>query len=140
MRRCWAGAIGFLAAGLVSAATARTVTRAAAAPEARAAVTRGLARVQRGAANYITHQECFSCHHQALPIMTCALAKSRGLAINEVGQQAQIDFSLNYFAPITEEMRRGQGVQGANDTIGYALEAFAAAGKAPDETTDAMAE
>src|SRR5581483_11503987 len=48
--------------------------------------------------------------------------------------------TLNSFAANTEEIRRGQGVQGANDTVGYALEAFALAGRAPDETTDALAE
>jgi N-acyl-D-amino-acid deacylase len=139
MERTWCGVIGFLAAGLVSAVVARSAMPAEA-PDVRPAIARGLSRVQRGAASYVTHQECFSCHHQALPIMTCALARRRGVPIDEAGLQAQVDFTLNYFAPNTDEIRRGLGVQGANDTAGYALEAFAAAGKAPDENTDALAE
>src|SRR5947199_2234377 len=105
MRRTWAGTVAFVTAGLVSAAVARTALPSVETPDVRPAIARGLARVQRGAASYVTHQECFSCHHQALPIMTCALARGRGIAVDEAGLRAQIDFTLNYFSPNTEEIR-----------------------------------
>jgi N-acyl-D-amino-acid deacylase len=134
------GAAGLLAAGLLPASAARAPRAPAAPPDAPTAARRSLALIQRGAANYLTHQECFSCHHQALPLMTCSLAERCGLPVNREAVRKQLDFSVNYFAASTDEMRRGLGVQGANDAVGYALAAFAAARKVPDDTTEAMAQ
>src|SRR5947209_5942653 len=79
--RGWLGAAGLLAAGLLPASAARA-PRAPAPPDAATAARRSLALIQRGAANYLTHQECFSCHHQALPLMTCSLAERCGLSVS----------------------------------------------------------
>ena len=48
--------------------------KTASSSEIEAAITRGLKILERGAENYPKHRQCFSCHHQALPILTCALA------------------------------------------------------------------
>jgi N-acyl-D-amino-acid deacylase len=140
MRGLGFGILCYLGAALLSAGAARTGRPRASTSDPSAAARRGLALIEHGAANYLTRQECFSCHHQALPLMTWSLAERRGLAIDRAGRQKQIDFTLDYFIPAVAEMRRGIGVQGANDTVGYALAGLAAAGVEPDTTTEAMAE
>src|SRR5688572_4817667 len=57
--------------------------------DARAAAARSLALVQRGAARYVKSQDCFSCHHQALPLMTFALAGRKGLAVEAAAVSQQ---------------------------------------------------
>src|SRR5262245_55757034 len=116
MRRIGVGVVVFLALSLVPAAAARRGRPPKpAAPDAATAVRRSIALVQRGAAAYISHQECFSCHHQAMPMMTGALAQARGVPVEAAGLRRQIDFTTNAFYGVIDEMRRGLGVQGAND-------------------------
>jgi len=55
---------------------------AGAAPDARAAVVRALPLLQRSAATFVEKRACFSCHHNALSIMTLRLADRRGIAID----------------------------------------------------------
>lgn len=55
---------------------------AGAAPDARAAVVRALPLLQRSAATFVEQRACFSCHHNALSIMTLRLADRRGVAID----------------------------------------------------------
>src|SRR5688500_3056935 len=42
--------------------------------ELRSAASRGLELVKRAAANYPSHRECFSCHHQTLPMLAMVSA------------------------------------------------------------------
>ena len=45
----------------------------------RAAVAKSLRRIETGSARYITHRQCFSCHHQALSILSLRMARERQL-------------------------------------------------------------
>jgi hypothetical protein len=51
-------------------------------PEVRTAVTRALPILQRSAAEFVAKRACFSCHHNALPILTLHLARDRGFAVD----------------------------------------------------------
>ena len=51
-------------------------------PEVRTAVTRALPVLQRSAAEFVAKRACFSCHHNALPILTLHLASDRGFAVD----------------------------------------------------------
>jgi N-acyl-D-amino-acid deacylase len=104
------------------------------------AVAKGVQRVQQGATNYLTHRQCFSCHHQALPVMAMMLAQQRGLPIDKARLKEQVDFTLQDFTKKRELVAKGQGVGGANTTIGYALMMLESAQYKPDETTTAMVE
>ncbi len=137
MRRAWIATLGGIVAAVVPAGAARHAP--ASAPDPTTAVERGLALIQRGAARYITTQDCFSCHHQALPLMTAAAARRRGIAIDAAGDARQLAFTVGYFSQSAAEMRRGIGVPGANDTVGYGLAGLAGAGHPPDSSTEAMA-
>src|SRR4051812_49761067 len=55
---------------------------AAAADAARAAVVKALPLLQRSAATFVEKRACFSCHHNALSIMTLRLADNRGITID----------------------------------------------------------
>ncbi len=106
-------------------------------PRLEAAITRGLARIERGSLNYTANRACFSCHHQmALPVL--ALAKQKGFAVSEGNLFIQQEFTRETFRPKLDRIRQGQGVGGANATAAYALFVLEAAGQEPDETTDGL--
>lgn len=104
----------------------------------REAVSTGLAVVQKAAANYPNHRDCFSCHHQTLPILAMVSARDAGLPIDAVLLQSQAEFSLDSFTGKRAELEKGRGVGGGAMTVGYALWALKLTDKKPDKTTDAM--
>ncbi|HEY8504051.1 MAG TPA: prenyltransferase/squalene oxidase repeat-containing protein, partial [Gemmataceae bacterium] len=104
----------------------------------RGAIERGLRRLEEGARNYVTHRDCFSCHHQAMAITALSKAKRLGFEIDEELLRDQVNFTLDFFRPKLETIRKGSGVGGANATASYALYTLEAAGHPADETTDAL--
>ena len=107
-------------------------------PALRAAIEKALARLEKAATNYVTHRDCFSCHHQALPIVALARARQRGIPVDEAKITEQAAFSRMWFDTKVEGMRQGKDVPGGDITTGYALWALAEAGAETGETTDAM--
>ncbi|GAC1473596.1 MAG: hypothetical protein NVSMB9_22500 [Isosphaeraceae bacterium] len=116
-------------ADLVPAPTRRAVVQAA---------TKGLALARKAAASYPTHRDCFSCHHQTLPMLAMVEARDRGLEGDEALLQEQADFTFESFQGKVPAMRKGEGIGGGAMTVGYALWALDLAGRKPDETIDAM--
>ncbi len=108
--------------------------------EIREAVQAGLALVQKAAMNYPTHRDCFSCHHQTLPMLAMVSARAKGIKVDGALLQEQADFTLESFVEKRAEMREGKGVGGGAMTVAYALRALDIAGREPDETIDAMVE
>src|SRR5262245_29670662 len=45
----------------------------------RKAAGRGLKVVEKAARSYPEHRDCFSCHHQTLPMLAMEIARERGL-------------------------------------------------------------
>lgn len=122
---------------LLSAASAR----AAAPPDPVAqAVRRGLWRLEQGAANYVTHRQCFSCHHQALTLAAFAAANERGFRVSRAALQEQTEFTLATFRDKHADLRKGSNVGCRNTTVAYALYTLQAVGHRADETTDALVE
>lgn len=112
-------------------------------PEAaqiREALCKGLSLVAASAAAYESQRECFSCHHQALPVMAIALAGAQGLrdAAWDSASRGAADFTLHYYAGRRAQMIEGKGVPGNSYSAGYALASLADAGRAADETTDGL--
>jgi N-acyl-D-amino-acid deacylase len=106
----------------------------------RTAVEKGLRRIEQGAANYPTHRQCFSCHHQAMSLLSLTAARRHGLRVAPEKIQRQVEFTLKTFAPNRDQIRKGHGIPGANTTAAYALWALEAGGHAADETTSALVE
>jgi N-acyl-D-amino-acid deacylase len=122
---------------LVVAATARAETPA---DPVKAAVTKGLRRLEQGAANYVKNRQCFSCHHQAVPILAFASARRRGFEIEPALLRQQVDFTTKTFQHKREQIAKGQGVPGGNTMSAYALFTLETAGHPADETTAALLE
>jgi N-acyl-D-amino-acid deacylase len=102
------------------------------------AIDKGIKRLEEAAANYAKHRDCFSCHHQALPIMALSRAKERGFRVDEALIEKQVKFTLDTFRPKLKEVCEGKGVGGSNTTCAYALRALEAARHSPDEVSTAL--
>jgi N-acyl-D-amino-acid deacylase len=103
----------------------------------KSAVEKALVRIEQGATNYTKQRQCFSCHHQALPIMGMSSAQKRGFPVSGETIKKQIDFSLKTFRK-KELVEKGQGIGGSNTTVLYALTTLAAVDYPPDDITDSM--
>jgi N-acyl-D-aspartate/D-glutamate deacylase len=106
--------------------------------ELRDAVAQGFKLVQKAAANYPNNRDCFSCHHQTLPMLAMVDARERGIDADLGLLQDQADFTLESFRSRREEMREGRGIGGAAMTVAYGLWALDLAGRKPDATTEDM--
>ena len=109
----------------------------AAQPPARTAIDRALPPLQRSAAQFVANRSCFSCHHNALPILTLQMARERGFAIDPSVLSAIEDTT---FAPLRATDALDQSIQAAtlNDPTpndSYLLMA-AAAGRSGSESRD----
>lgn len=108
--------------------------------DARAAVSKGLKRLEIAATNYLKNRTCFSCHHQAVTVKALALARSRGFAVDEDVFKKQTQFTVDFYRPKIKDIRNGIGIGGASTTAAYALFTLQAARHPRDETTDALVE
>src|SRR5437870_1640909 len=61
--------------------------------QVKAAIKKALPPLQKGAAGHVAQRTCFSCHHQALPVLALKLAQERGFAIDEDGLRKQLAFT-----------------------------------------------
>src|SRR5205807_3109393 len=80
---------------------------------------------------------CVSCHNNTLPAMTVALARKKGLAVNEAQAKKEMEFAAATDKPYLEPMRVGSTIGGAAGTLGYTLMGMSAAGYPADALTDA---
>jgi ankyrin repeat protein len=80
---------------------------------------------------------CVSCHNNSLPAMTVALARKKGIIVDEEQAKKELGFAVATDAPFLEPMRLGSTIGGGSDTLGYTLMGMAAAGHPADALTDA---
>jgi hypothetical protein len=105
---------------------------------ARGAIERGLELVQNAARNYPDNRDCFSCHHQTLPMLAMVTARERGFRIDDALLVDQAEFTRAFYYGRIASVREGNGVGGRGMTAGYALWAFSLADQKGDEVTDAL--
>ena len=77
-------------------------------PSPRVAVERALPLLQRSAAEFVKNRSCFSCHHNALPILTLRMARDRGFAIDSAVLTTVEDKT---FAPLRAADALDQSIQ-----------------------------
>src|SRR5262245_51694809 len=104
----------------------------------RAAVAKGLRRIEQGASSYLTNRKCFSCHHQAMSILSLSSARKRGFEVDKAKLAKQVEFTLDHFRKRKDKVLKGQGVEGASTMAVYALFALDGAGHPADEITAAL--
>jgi squalene-hopene cyclase-like protein len=110
-------------------------------PEAlKTAVEKALPLIQKGAAGYVQQRGCFSCHHQALPVLALSLARERGFPVDEKVLQEQLKFTETSLRGGRDAYRQGRGQGGQATTAGYGLLALEWGGWKADETTAAVTE
>jgi hypothetical protein len=125
---------------LVSYLGFAVIASATAPDNVKEAVTKSITRLEKSAAEYLVQRKCFSCHHQAMHVLTFTAAKERGFAVNEKEIARQVKFTADFLAKNREDYLKGKGQGGQADTAGYALLTLAAGNWKPDETTAAVVE
>jgi hypothetical protein len=69
---------------------------------------------------------CITCHQQTMPAQAAALARDRGIAINEEMDRKNMKQMLAIYKPAAEEAMQDQNPGGGEVGIGYAVMALAA--------------
>lgn len=102
------------------------------------AIDGGLEIAQKGAANYPENRSCFSCHHQSLPMLAMAEARTFGAKIDADILEGQAVFTHDFYKERTENVAKGEGVGGRSMTVAYSLWALDLAGRKRDAVSDAL--
>jgi squalene cyclase len=110
-------------------------------PEAvRAAVEKALPLILKSTAEYPESRDCFSCHHQAVPVLALASAKERGFAIPAEAISGPVTHTEADLRGSLASYRSGAGQGGGVTRAGYAMLTLEVGGKTRDEVTDAVTE
>ena len=88
---------------------------------AKSAVAIGMKPIVKSAASYVEQKKCFTCHHQALPVMAAVRAEAIGVKADRHWLETQRKFTADFFLERKAELKKGQGVPGGAFTAGYAL-------------------
>ena len=89
-------------------------------PEAlRAAVNKGLPLIVKSMADYQESRNCFSCHHQAVPILAVTTAKSRGFKIDAELIKSALEYTEADLKSALESYLEGKG-QGGGHAFSFA--------------------
>jgi hypothetical protein len=130
-----------LGVALLALGSSWVATRTGPAPDqVRAAVAKSIPLLEKSSAEYTAHRECFSCHHQALPVLALSIAGPQGYQVSVEALQKQLHFSADSLAKNRNKYRQGRGQGGQATTAGYALLALELGGWKADATTSAVAE
>ena len=104
----------------------------------RVSIQKGLHRIESGASRYPTNRDCFSCHHQAMAILTLTVAQSHGYEVCAEVVQKQVEFTRRWLGSRIDQMKQGKGLPGRSVTAGYALLCLSRNQSSPDEISHAL--
>ena len=104
----------------------------------RRAIEGGLRIVQKGAENYPNNRDCFSCHHQTLPMLAMHDASEAGISIDEALMKDQVQFIRDLFEDRLDSITEGKSLGGRSLTAGYLLWSFELGGMNKDNFSDAF--
>jgi N-acyl-D-amino-acid deacylase len=104
----------------------------------RAVVGRALPLIEASTKEYLLQRECFSCHHQAIPVLALTLARGRGFAVDPENLREQLDLTRADLNGDIASYRAGKGQPGGVERAGYALWTLELGDRPPDETTAAV--
>jgi N-acyl-D-amino-acid deacylase len=104
----------------------------------REAVIAGLGVVQKALKSYPEHRDCFSCHHQTLPMLAMVACRDAGHEIDEPLLAEATKFSHASFRGRINSLREGKNIGGRAMTVGYGLWTLKLGDAAADETSEAM--
>lgn len=103
------------------------------------AVTQALALLEDTSESFFREGGCFACHHSMTTAMAQHAAATHGYAINQKVATTLGQGAGQFFRAFEPTLALMMDPPGAADTVIYMLAGMAAAGIAPNSTTDAMA-
>lgn len=102
------------------------------------AIQRAVKLIEKASGGSADERQCFTCHHQALPILAITAAKARGFSVDQENLDRQWEHTYRHLQRGKENYVQGKGQGGKVDTAGYALWALSTSDRSPDEVTDAV--
>ena len=112
---------------------------AAAAPvDAKTAIARSIALLQRSTTEFFKESGCVGCHHQNFTAMAVAAARKAQVQVDDGAAQEQLKVVKTQWMSFQEGLLQRLDPPGASDTLMYSLLGLAAAEYPADATTDAM--
>jgi len=105
----------------------------------RAAVAKALPLILKSTGEYPESRDCFSCHHQAVPVLALSAARERGFVIPAEAIDDPVELTEEDLRGSLESYRKGEGQGGGVTRAGYAMLTLEVGGKQRDEVTDAVA-
>ena len=124
---------------LAGASCLRAAEPTSHAEEIETAVNKSVALIEKSGATYRQERQCFSCHHQALPVLALAEVRRRGFEIDEDEFREQLSHTWKHLKRGQKSYQAGKGQGGRVDTAGYALWTLQAGDWEADEITGAVA-
>ncbi len=106
----------------------------------RSAVDRALPLLLKSTGEYPESRDCFSCHHQAVPVLALTTAKERGFVVPAEAIDEPVDLTDADLRGSIESYRKGVGQGGGVTRAGYAMLTLEVGRRKPDEVTDAVVE
>lgn len=104
----------------------------------RKAVEKSIQLLEKSSAEYLKHRECFSCHHQAMPIVALKFLQRRGVTIDQDNIAAQVNHIRKNLLKNQTQLENGKGIGGQVDSAGYALWGLISADQSADDLTDVI--
>lgn len=106
--------------------------------DAKTAITRSVALLQRSSTEFFKESGCVGCHHQNFTAMAVAAARKVGVGVDEAAAQEQSRVVKSQWMAFQEGLLQRVDPPGASDTLTYSLSDLAAAAYPADAITDAM--
>jgi N-acyl-D-amino-acid deacylase len=134
------GAMGLLLCGAMATVSAQPDPHREDPQAISHAIERGMAVLQKGIRSYPNHRQCFSCHHQALPLLSLLMNQPQGTRSDVFSGTANsiVQFTRAAYIDSVDRIGEGNGLGGRSLTAGYALWTFDMAGHPSDEVTESM--
>ena len=103
--------------------------------DARTSLTRSLALLLPTGPVIYEKRKCISCHSQALPVEVAALARSKGIAVEDEWARKNLQQILESYNTESEAALQGDQPPGNFITVGYVMAALKAVGRPLDRIT-----
>jgi ankyrin repeat protein len=126
-------------AGAPGSAQEQTAAAAASeAADARTAMVKAVALLQRSSTEFFKESGCVGCHHQNFTAMAVGAARKAGIRIDEAAAEEQLKVVKTQWMGAQEPLLQRLDPPGASDTLSFSLLGLAAVDYPGDAVTDAM--
>jgi ankyrin repeat protein len=106
--------------------------------DAKTAIARSIALLQRSSTEFFKESGCVGCHHQNFTAMAVAAGRRAHVPVDDSAAEEQLKVVRSQWMAFQEGLLQRLDPPGASDTLIYSLLGLAAAGYPADATTDAM--